>query len=245
MKFIDMTGWVMKEHGVLDSRITVLKRDIDSKDRLVKWICQCDCGTIFSAYGTKIRSGWTKSCGCLQKEITSRRTRADLTGQVFGYLTALECLGKKNHNVAWLCKCKCGNLKIVTSNNLMSGEVQSCGCLKSKGEELVSQFLKENHINFIKEYNLGNLKNIQKSNLRIDFGIIDSNSNLIGAIEVNGLQHYDILNPWYNQTIEDNLLLKEKYCMENNIPFLILPYINKKIDNNSLAHFIKQFQENN
>lgn len=245
MKFIDMTGWVMKEHGVLDSRITVLKRDTDSKDRLVKWICQCECGAIFSAYGTKIRSGWTKSCGCLQKEITSRRTRADLTGQVFGYLTAIECLGKKNHNVAWLCKCKCGNMKIVASNNLMSGEVQSCGCLKSKGEELVSQFLKENHINFIKEYNLGNLKNIPKSSIRIDFGIIDSNSNLIGAIEINGAQHYDILNPWYNQGVEDNLLLKEKYCMENNIPFLIIPYINKKIDNNSLEHFIKQFQEDN
>ena len=65
MKFIDMTGWIMKEHGVPDSRLTVIKRDTDSKDRLSKWICRCECGTVFSAYGTKIRNGWTKSCGCL------------------------------------------------------------------------------------------------------------------------------------------------------------------------------------
>lgn len=27
MKFIDMTGWIMKEHGVSDSKITVLYRN--------------------------------------------------------------------------------------------------------------------------------------------------------------------------------------------------------------------------
>ena len=125
----------------------------------------------------------------------------------------------------------------------MSGEVQSCGCLKSKGEELVAQILKDNYINFIREYNLGNLKNIPKSNARIDFGIIDSNSNLIGAIEVNGIQHYDKNNPWYNQGVEDNLELKKEYLINNNIPFLILQYINKKLDNDKLIQFIKQFQE--
>lgn len=242
-KFIDMTGWIMKEHGVQDSRITVIERDLARKGNGVYWICKCDCGNIFSAHGAKLRNGWTRSCGCLQKEITSNRTRADLTGQVFGYLTAIECLGKKNHNVAWLCKCKCGNTKIVSSNNLMSGEVQSCGCLKSKGEELVAQILRDNHINFIREYNLGNLKNIPKSNARIDFGIIDINSNLIGAIEVNGVQHYDKTNPWHNQGVEDNLILKKEYLINNNIPFLILPYINKKLDNDKLIQFIKQFQE--
>ena len=127
----------------------------------------------------------------------------------------------------------------MTSNNLMSGEVQSCGCLKSKGEDIVTQILKDNNINFIREYNLGNLKNIPKSNTRIDFGIIDQNSNLIGAIEVNGIQHYDKTNPWYNQGVEDNLLLKKDYCEKNNIPFLILPYINRKIDNSILIQFIK------
>lgn len=242
-KFIDMTNWVMKEHGILDSRITVIKRDLTKKSSNVYWICKCECGNIFSANGAKLRNGWTRSCGCLQREITSNRTRADLTGQIFGYLTAIKCLGKKNHNVAWLCKCKCGNTKIVTSNNLMSGEVQSCGCLKSKGEEIVSQVLINNNINFIREYNLGNLKSIPKSNIRLDFGIINSDSKLIGAIEVNGIQHYDKNNPWYNEEVEKNLLLKKQYCDNNNIPFLELSYINKNINIDILNQFIQQFQE--
>ena len=32
----------------------------------VKWICQCDCGTIKSINGADLRSGNTQSCGCKQ-----------------------------------------------------------------------------------------------------------------------------------------------------------------------------------
>ncbi len=175
MKFIDMTGWIMKEHGAPDSRITVLKKDTENKSNLTKWICQCECGTIFSAYGTKLRNGWTRSCGCLQKEITSKRTRNDLTGRQFGNLTAIKPLGTYNHTVLWECKCKCGNIKQTTSSNLLSGQTRSCGCLKSYGEQLVSEYLNENNISYQSEYNLGNLRNIQKSTTRVDFAIIKNN----------------------------------------------------------------------
>ncbi len=32
------------------------------------WICQCDCGNITSTLSSSLRSGGTRSCGCLQKE---------------------------------------------------------------------------------------------------------------------------------------------------------------------------------
>jgi len=38
-KFIDMTGWIMKEHGVPESRITVLRCDTENKSKITKWIC--------------------------------------------------------------------------------------------------------------------------------------------------------------------------------------------------------------
>lgn len=243
MKLIDMSGWVMKEHGVPESRITVIQRDLTKKTGVARWICRCECGTIFSADGTKLRNGWTRSCGCLQKEITSRHKRKDLTGMTFGFLTPIECLGKIRNTVLWRCKCKCGSIKDVTSNNLMSGEVMSCGCLKSKGEEFITRILNYNQITFIKQYNLGNLKQIPKSCAKLDFGIIDSQNKLIGAIEVNGTQHYDKSNPWYNQGVEDNLILKQQYCQNNNIPLLIIDYIDKTIDEEKLTNFIKQFME--
>ena len=53
----------------------------------------------------------------------------DLTGKHFNYLTVLAKTDKrKNGAVIWLCKCKCGNFKEVTSGDLNSGRVTSCGC---------------------------------------------------------------------------------------------------------------------
>lgn len=49
----------------------------------------------------------------------------DLTGQKFGRLTAIEYVG----NSKWLCKCECGNEKIVYRGHLKSGAIRSCGCL--------------------------------------------------------------------------------------------------------------------
>lgn len=54
----------------------------------------------------------------------------DITGQIFGRLTAIECIGSNNRNSClWLCKCSCGNTKIVDGNSLRMGRTRSCGCL--------------------------------------------------------------------------------------------------------------------
>lgn len=242
MKLIDMTGWIMKEHGVPDSRITVLYKDSEKSGKLIKWICQCECGTIFSAVGSKIRNGWTKSCGCLQKEVTSKRTRADLTGQQFGDLIAIKPIGTYNHTVLWECRCKCGNIKQATSSNLLSGQTRSCGCLKSYGELLVQRYLEQLNISYKTEYNLGNLKGIPKSTTRMDFAILN-NDIPIGFIEVDGVQHYDKNNPWYNKEVEENSKLKEQYCTINNIPLLHLFYNQGIINFNELNNFLQQLED--
>ena len=52
----------------------------------------------------------------------------DLKGKKLGRLTVVSREASKNGKVRWLCKCTCGNFKTVTSENLKSGHVQSCGC---------------------------------------------------------------------------------------------------------------------
>lgn len=52
----------------------------------------------------------------------------DLTGQKFGRLTVTKRAENKNGRVAWLCVCECGNELITTTDNLRSGDTQSCGC---------------------------------------------------------------------------------------------------------------------
>ena len=59
---------------------------------------------------------------------TKVRIRKSYVGQKFNMLTVLEELGKNKV----LCKCDCGNGKIVFKPTLLKGEVKSCGCLRKK-----------------------------------------------------------------------------------------------------------------
>lgn len=58
----------------------------------------------------------------------------DLSGQIFGRLTAIERIekSKTDRSKKWLCKCECGKESIVGTNLLTSGRTQSCGCLKGR-----------------------------------------------------------------------------------------------------------------
>lgn len=54
----------------------------------------------------------------------------DLTGQRFGRLRALECVGfDKRHNRRWRCACDCGQGTVTITTKLRSGKKRSCGCL--------------------------------------------------------------------------------------------------------------------
>jgi predicted RNA-binding Zn-ribbon protein involved in translation (DUF1610 family) len=52
----------------------------------------------------------------------------DLTDQRFGSLVAVKTVqhGKKPHNAHWLCKCDCGAMLIVRSDNLKLGHSTKC-----------------------------------------------------------------------------------------------------------------------
>lgn len=80
----DMTGWKMWEHGVPDSRLTVIKQVedyVDPKGRhRVQWLCECNCEqhNKIIVRSDSIKNGATKSCGCLNIE------KAKATGFING-----------------------------------------------------------------------------------------------------------------------------------------------------------------
>ena len=71
---IDMTGWNMWEHGVPDSKLTVLYQVEDhvtkGGNRVSQWLCECSCQehNRIVTRGDNLRNGVTKSCGCYRKE---------------------------------------------------------------------------------------------------------------------------------------------------------------------------------
>jgi len=54
----------------------------------------------------------------------------DLAGQRFGKLLAVRYTYTKNKKAYWLCKCDCGNQKIICAAHLKRGATVSCGCHK-------------------------------------------------------------------------------------------------------------------
>jgi hypothetical protein len=57
----------------------------------------------------------------------------DLLGEKFGRLDVIEQAGRERWgNTLWLCRCKCGNVTMVTGSHLRSGNTQSCGCLNNE-----------------------------------------------------------------------------------------------------------------
>jgi len=70
--FIDLTGQRF-------FRWVVLKFDCKIKTKggyeKLKWLCKCDCGNIVSVVGQNLKRGISKSCGCYNSEVLSKRSR--------------------------------------------------------------------------------------------------------------------------------------------------------------------------
>lgn len=127
----DLTG---KKFG----KLTVIERAEKSKSGVTRWKCKCDCGNeaIVSVY--QLLNGNTKSCGCLNREMTKARA-PDLTGLKFNRLTVIERAERtKTGIIRWRCICDCGNETIVSSRHLINGDTKTCGCLnKEKAKERI------------------------------------------------------------------------------------------------------------
>lgn len=225
MKRIDMTGWNMWEHGVSESRWRVLEYKQNSK-----WLCECSCEnkTRRIINGNDLRSGHSKSCGCLKSEKTSLRKSKNITNKKFGFLTALYPTEKRQQtNIVWHCLCDCGNECDISIMYLENGHTQSCGCLnQSIGSITIAKLLKENNIPFEQEKTFSDCKD--KNLLPFDFYV--NNSYLI---EYDGLQHFKQGgkgSSWHNlEYYQKHDDIKNQWCIQHNIPLIRIPYTLKEI----------------
>jgi hypothetical protein len=59
----------------------------------------------------------------------SKPPKHDETGNRYGNLRVIRYAGRTNRGLAlWLCKCKCGNEKVIRIGSLQSGATKNCGC---------------------------------------------------------------------------------------------------------------------
>ena len=209
----DLSG---KKYG----RLTVLYRIPDSS----MWKCECECGNYIEVSTNHLNSGHTQSCGCLQKDRTSETSSLNLVGEKYGLLTVLSLDVEKSvpKHRYYKCKCECGNIISVSTNNLRNGNTQTCGCgLMSHGEIKIKNLLTEYNIPFEREKTFDTCINPETGKkLRFDFYV--DNKYLI---EYDGEQHF---NPRgfmeQDKSLTQRDKIKNKWCEENHIPLIRIPY---------------------
>lgn len=144
---------------------------------------------------------------------------------------------KSGKSVWWLCS-KCGE----SWNSRIADRSSGQGCPKcrmSHGEKEISRFLKYKKIKFKSQYKFKNCKN--KRELPFDFYLPDYNL----CIEYHGEQHYrEVRGNFFGERygLEDRIKkdkIKEKYCKDNNIELLVIPYTKFKIIDKIILGFLE------
>lgn len=214
--------------GKIYGELTIIEIDEEkSKEKRRLWVkAQCSCGKVISVSHNALQRGNTKSCGHFMG--------IDLLGQRFGKLLVIQ-KGENKHSYKknyWICQCDCGNITPPIEGASLRKEngTRSCGCLMSEGELLIGAFLKENNINFKKQFSFSDLIG-QVEALRFDFAILNDKNKVVSLIEYQGIQHYCPVEYFggqeeYEKQVKfDNL--KREYCLKNNIPLLEISYKDK------------------
>jgi hypothetical protein len=119
--FIDLTGQRFE-------RLAVTGPHKRTKNGTL-WRCLCDCGETRWVNSSALKSGATKSCGCLQKQVVAQRGLKPMAGKRFGKLVVLDSNRKIKRLVEWECLCDCGERCWKSGQLLRNGSAKSCGCV--------------------------------------------------------------------------------------------------------------------
>ena len=110
----------------------------------------------------------------------------------------------------------------------------------SKTETLLYDLMKTNHIDFFAEQKFSNCKDINQ--LPFDLYLLTKKC----IIELDGLQHFEAIDYFGGKNAlkinqkHDNI--KNKYCVNNNIPLLRIPYIyDPVVDKNKIEEMVLEF----
>lgn len=107
------------EVGNVYGRLTVLKQAPTVKNHS-RWVCLCDCGNTLIVLGTSIRSGNTKSCGCLHSEVARKQSSKPVGEAAFNRIVGNMMRMAARRGLDWL-------LTMEEVQDLVHQECHYCG----------------------------------------------------------------------------------------------------------------------
>ena len=120
------------------NKLTAIKYVGKTKSGSAIWLWKCDCGNEKEIIADSVKTGNTKSCGCLKKEQDKNNLKnniKDISNKKFGFLTAIKYAGSCPSGAQWECLCDCGNKTVVSLSHLENGTTKSCGCYIARNNQ--------------------------------------------------------------------------------------------------------------
>ena len=141
---------------------------------------------------------------------------------------------------------KCNKTFEMSPSRFIKGGTRCPYCYRSKGEEVIRDYLKSNNYIFKEQYKIKECKNIRP--LPFDFAIFDENKTLKCLIEYDGSQHFkpkfSTTKKYENfQKIKHNDFLKDSYCINNNIILIRIKYVRSENPNIFKSKLIQILEE--
>lgn len=201
----------------INPNIKILSEYVDVKTK-VKCRCLID---NYEWYATPNHLLRGRGCPkCAKKSVPTQEEFIEKLNTINPKIEVLNNYINAKTKVECLCL-ECKHKWMATPSNLLSGYgCPICNC--SKGEIAIIKTLDKNKVNYISQYTFSDCK--YKQLLPFDFYLPDYNL----CIEYDGELHYMAVNHFggeehlKTQQMRDNI--KTKYCQENNIKLLRIPY---------------------
>lgn len=205
------------------------------------WVCRCSyCGREKSIRSSDLLSGKT-DCGCQAAKRASDQKIINLSGHTFGHLEVrgrdLTAATGSGIHTRWLCRCDiCGCVESVSGQLLRDGLKDRCHWCshKSLGEAKIIDLLRDNGVAFIHDKSYLNCKYPHTGGMaRFDFIIpVQAKNDVTYIIEFDGEQHFRPAPGWDNTDSFESRLFRDEYknkwCEENGIPLIRIPYTRLK-----------------
>lgn len=209
--------------------------------------CKCKkCGHIWTTLPKVLvtnKSGCPK-CGREKASKNETKSQEDFVDELSVRNPNLIVTGKyitSKTNIQCTCKV-CGTVFSATPSNLLNGNTGCPRCNMSRSELMMLQTLDKFGISYKQQFQINDCRFIGT----LKFDAFDVNNNI--GFEYNGEQHYIPIdfagrgNDWAKKQLEltqsrDNA--KIKYCEENKIPLIIIPYWER---NNMESFLLSEFK---
>lgn len=241
------SGLMNLSNEIVDERLKLQNRKIErignyvNNHTKIEWKCLTEnCNNIWNAVPISVLHNKT---GCPRCGKTGKLSNEIVDRRLIETTRNIERIGDYINNrikINWKCL-ECNNIWKTSSGNILDNKTGCPRCNSSKGELEVERVLKKILLNSDRYYKVqvrfNNCKNPKTNRkLSFDFVVYNEDGSIYCIIEYDGKHHFIEehirknnsrynLNKFEQQKFRD--LIKDKYCIDNNIKLIRIPYWNR------------------